>query len=124
MIIPQARANSIPYPFTGHTRSNPAAGAEIIAYFLQNMDLMIKQAVKEALEQTQLSQHSPANLPTMGSIELPMEITGLSKARIYALVSERGIPHSKRGNRLFFNRAELLAWVAEGSRAERKKLGR
>ena len=124
MIIPQARANSIPYPFTGHTQPNPAAGAEIIGYFLHNMDLMIKQAVKEALEQTQLSQHSPANLPTMGSIELPMEITGLSKARIYALVSERGIPHSKRGNRLFFNRVDLLAWVAEGNRAERKHKGR
>lgn len=54
--------------------------------------------------------------PEIGGIELAQEITRLSKARIYALVSAREIPHSKRGNRLFFNRADLLAWVQAGKR--------
>lgn len=53
-------------------------------------------------------------------IELAMEVTRLSKSRIYALVQQRGIPHSKRGNKLYFNRAELLAWVEEGKRQEKK----
>jgi excisionase family DNA binding protein len=57
-------------------------------------------------------------------MQLAQEITGLSKARIYALVSGRGIPHSKRGNKLYFNRTDLLAWVAEGNRAEYKQNGR
>lgn len=48
--------------------------------------------------------------PEAGGIELAQQITRLSKARIYALVSAREIPHTKRGNRLTFNRAELLAW--------------
>ena len=56
----------------------------------------------------------------IGGIELAVQITRLSKPRIYALVSERALPHKKRGNRLFFNRAELLAWVETGNRAERK----
>ena len=63
---------------------------------------------------------SPA-LPEVGGIELAREITRLSKPRIYALVSERGIPNSKRGNKLYFNRAELLAWVSAGRREEQKK---
>ena len=58
--------------------------------------------------------------PEVGGLALAQEITRLSKPRLYALVSARGIPHSKRGNKLYFNRSELLAWVAEGHRAERK----
>lgn len=52
----------------------------------------------------------------VGGIELAQQVTRLSKPRIYALVSARGIPHAKRGNKLYFNRAELLEWVAQGKR--------
>lgn len=52
----------------------------------------------------------------IGGIDLAQEVTRLSKARIYALVSARNIPHSKRGNKLYFNRAELLEWVSAGKR--------
>ncbi|WP_375374088.1 helix-turn-helix domain-containing protein [Hymenobacter aerilatus] len=56
------------------------------------------------------------NLPEVGGIELACEVLRLSKPRIYALVSERSIPHMKRGNRLTFSRSELLNWVKAGSR--------
>ena len=56
--------------------------------------------------------------PEVGGIELAQEITRLSKPRIYALVSKRGLPVAKRGNKLYFNRAELLAWVNAGKRGE------
>ncbi|WP_369810998.1 helix-turn-helix domain-containing protein [Hymenobacter aranciens] len=55
--------------------------------------------------------------PEIGGLALAQEITRLSKARIYALVSARAIPHSKRGNKLYFSRTELLSWVAAGNRA-------
>ena len=58
--------------------------------------------------------------PEVGGIELAQEITRLSKARIYALVSKRGICHSKRGNRLYFNSTDLIAWVNAGKRGENK----
>lgn len=58
------------------------------------------------------------DVPEVGGIELAQQITRLSKPRLYALVSARGIPHSKRGNKLYFNRAELLEWVAAGRRGE------
>lgn len=56
--------------------------------------------------------------PEVGGIELAQEITRLSKPRIYALVSARAICHSKRGNKLYFNRTELLAWVNAGKRGQ------
>jgi excisionase family DNA binding protein len=57
-----------------------------------------------------------ASAPTTGGIELAQEVLRLSKPRIYALVSDRQIPHMKRGNRLTFNRAELVDWLNAGSR--------
>ncbi|MCR5888017.1 helix-turn-helix domain-containing protein [Hymenobacter sp. J193] len=65
-------------------------------------------------------QHLRSAHPTaaeVGGIALAQEVTRLSKPRIYALVSARAIPHSKRGNKLYFNRAELVAWLEEGRRA-------
>ena len=56
--------------------------------------------------------------PEVGGIELAQQVTRLSKPRLYALVSARGIPHSKRGNKLYFTRADLLAWVNAGKRGE------
>lgn len=67
-----------------------------------------------------------SSLPTItspdevGGIDLATEITRLSTARIYTLVSQRKIPHKKKGNRLTFRRSELLIWLDEGQRAERK----
>lgn len=40
-------------------------------------------------------------------------ITGISKGQIYRLTSERQIPHYKRGQKLYFNKVELEAWLLE-----------
>ncbi len=52
----------------------------------------------------------------LGGIDLAMELTGLAKPTIYSLCSERKIPHSKRGKRLYFSRQELLEWLKQGKR--------
>ena len=70
-------------------------------------------------EVTQILASAPAPAAEIGGMKLAMEITRLSESRIYALVSARDLPHSKRGNKLYFNRAELLAWVEEGNRTEK-----
>ena len=72
------------------------------------------------LEALQCLRNSTAAAPPeVGGIELAQQVTRLSKPRLYALVSARGIPHAKRGNKLYFNRAELLAWVEQGKRSSR-----
>jgi excisionase family DNA binding protein len=74
---------------------------------LESLLLEVKAALLQA----------PPTVADVGGIGLAQEVTGLSKNTIYALVSKREIPHSKRGNKLYFNRAELLLWVAAGNRA-------
>ena len=88
------------------------------AQFFDDLRAVVRHEVKQALGTT------AAPAAEVGGIELAREVTRLSKPRIYALVSARGIPHAKRGNKLYFNRAELLDWVATGKRGEGTARGR
>ena len=65
-----------------------------------------------------LYRQSPPIASENGGIELAQQITRLSKPRIYALVSARAIPHAKKGNKLYFNHADLMAWVNAGKRGK------
>ncbi len=84
---------------------------ELLNARLTNLEALALEALQH------LRTQQPA-ATEVGGIELAREITRLSKARIYALVSARAIPHHKRGNRLHFTRAELVAWVAAGRRGD------
>ncbi|WP_071885035.1 helix-turn-helix domain-containing protein [Hymenobacter sp. DG25B] len=83
---------------------------ELINARLNNLEAL-------TLEALQHLRSAPPAAAAVGGIELAQEVTRLSKPRIYALVSARAIPHSKRGNKLYFNRTELVAWLEEGRRA-------
>ena len=69
---------------------------------------------------SQFSVTSP--IDEVGGIDLAIQVTRLSKPRIYALVSARLIPHKKRGNRLTFRCSELLNWLDEGNRQMKGEL--
>ncbi|WP_460977487.1 helix-turn-helix domain-containing protein [Spirosoma knui] len=87
--------------------SNPF---EIINARLNNLEALALETLQSLRSSNQLP------LDEIGGIELAEQITRLSKPRIYTLVSQRAIPHKKRGNRLHFNRTELLEWVERGNR--------
>jgi excisionase family DNA binding protein len=57
-----------------------------------------------------------AEADEIGGIALAMTLTGLAKPTIYSLCSERKIPHSKPGKRLYFSRRELIEWIQNGRR--------
>lgn len=61
-------------------------------------------------------QNASKALSDIGGIELAEEITGKARATIYTLVAARKIPHSKKGQRLYFSRKELIAWIESGKR--------
>lgn len=71
----------------------------------------------------ELIEHLPSGaravVSEIGGIELAQEVTRLSKSRLYALVAARQIPHAKRGNKLYFTRADLQAWIAASQRNSR-----
>lgn len=76
---------------------------------------IVKEAIREEFNSLNSINH-PAPADEVGGIELARQVTRLSAARIYTLVSERKLPHKKRGNRLTFRRSELLEWLDEGNR--------
>lgn len=40
-------------------------------------------------------------------------LTGFSIGHLYRLTSGRGIPHFKKGRKVFFNKSELEAWLQD-----------
>ncbi|QKG53020.1 helix-turn-helix domain-containing protein [Hymenobacter sp. BRD67] len=87
---------------------------EAIARRLDNLEALLVEILTHL--------RSSTSIPKIGGIELAQQITRLSKARLYALVSARQIPHAKRGNKLYFTQAELQAWVMNGKRSSPKQL--
>ncbi|MBO3273129.1 helix-turn-helix domain-containing protein [Hymenobacter defluvii] len=83
---------------------------EVLDKRLRNLEALMQEILQH------LRAGAPVAEPMIGGIELAQEITRLSKARIYALVSARQIPHAKRGNKLYFTRNELQTWIAVGNR--------
>lgn len=81
---------------------------EAIDRRLSNLEVLLTEVLSH------LRATSPTTVPETGGVELAQEVTRLSKARLYALVSARQIPHAKRGNKLYFTRSELQAWITAG----------
>lgn len=76
----------------------------------------ITKAIRNELKGYFEQQEEKEREDEIGGIELAIELTGLAKPTIYGLVSERKIPHSKRGKKLYFSRRELLIWLTDGKR--------
>lgn len=76
----------------------------------------ISKAIRNELRGYFEQQEEKEREDEIGGIELAIELTGLAKPTIYGLVSERKIPHSKRGKKLYFSRKELLVWLTNGKR--------
>lgn len=82
----------------------------------------ISEAVRNELKSFFEGQEETKREDEIGGIELAIELTGLAKPTIYGLVSERKIPHSKRGKKLYFSRRELLEWLTTGKRKTRDEI--
>jgi predicted DNA-binding transcriptional regulator AlpA len=69
---------------------------------------LIQKAIASSIQSMQ-----PIEPPKeIGGIELAMEITGLSKSRIYALSKANKIPKLPGGSRLLrFSRTDLIEWM-------------
>ncbi len=76
----------------------------------------ISRAIRNELRNYFEQQEEKEREDQIGGIELAIEVTRLAKPTIYGLVSERKIPHSKRGKKLYFSRRELKEWLTEGKR--------
>ncbi len=51
------------------------------------------------------------------SIKQAAKILNLAPATIYNKVNKKEIPHFKKGKRLYFSKANLIAWLKEGKKS-------
>lgn len=49
------------------------------------------------------------------SVDEVADYLSVSKGHIYNLVCSRGIPHEKKGRRLYFIPSEIFNWIKEGN---------
>lgn len=86
--------------------SNPF---EEIAERLQRIEDLLSDIKRQQAEPVVTKNEAPRVM----TIEQLCEHFGVKKGTIYKLTSERAIPHSKRGKKLFFDRVKIDAWLLE-----------
>ncbi len=94
-------------------------------FLTQLSTVEIRQLFREELEnfftENRIGENK-AETEEIGGIDLAIELTGLAKPTIYSLCSERKIPHSKQGKRLYFSRQDLLEWIKNGKRKTQNEI--
>ena len=72
------------------------------------------RVLTELTRQVLSEREQSAYLPEILCSEDAARMLGLSKLTIYDMTSKKSLPHIKKGGKLYFERAELLAWVRSG----------
>ncbi len=70
--------------------------------------------VKEAMADGGVGKAPDTANEQMVSVAEAAKITGLAMNTLYDKTHRREIPHYKKGKRLYFRPAELIAWIANG----------
>lgn len=73
---------------------------------------LLKETLREVLIE-KITNNSP-RLPAILNIQQVSEFLHLAVASVYEKTSKKQIPHFKKGNKLYFNRTEIEAWIQEG----------
>lgn len=74
--------------------------------------------VMEKLDRLISAPQEKADQHTVLDIREASELLGKTVGTIYSLTSQKAIPFSKRGNKLYFFKDELLAWIKSGGKAD------
>ena len=85
--------------------------------FLTNLNeeefkIFLKQALSEIIGER--ITHSKSDLPDILDGKQAADFLRLKISTLYEKTCEKTIPHFKKGNKLYFHRSELEAWVKEG----------
>jgi excisionase family DNA binding protein len=89
---------------------------------LQNEVSETRQLVITLLDR--LNEPNPSKQPAdeLLTVGQAAELLNLTSATVYGMVYEKRIPFCKPGGRLYFSRADLIAWVKNGRKATADEL--
>ena|ERR1035437_1029757 len=93
--------------------------------FLTNIsEQEFKEFLKDALKEILSSEAGAAKqrLPEIMDVRQASEFLKLKVTTLYEKTSRKTIPHLKKGNKLYFHRSELEAWVKEGKVKTREEI--
>jgi excisionase family DNA binding protein len=94
------------------------AGTEFVMITPARIEDLIKSAVSHALREFPWEKET--SKPDRCHLEEAVEITGLSKSKIYKLTAFGEIPHKHFGGKLVFSRKDLDRWVEENTKPKRE----
>ena len=73
---------------------------------------LLRQSVRDVLQENQSNRRPEP--PDVLDIKAAAEFLKLKVSTLYEKTSYKQIPHFKKGNKLYFHRAELEAWIKSG----------
>ena len=82
---------------------------------------LIREAVRTELNILSRSTPQAATEPQEGGVDFALDVIKVySRSTLYKMTSEGTIPYKKRGRVLWFNRADLEQWLADGASTQRR----
>lgn len=76
------------------------------------LQTLLRSILLSILKEAAVLNHSRE--PEILDIKQAAQLLHLQPSTLYEKTSERSIPHFKKGNKVYFNRTELLNWVEAG----------
>ena len=88
---------------------------------LEEFREIIREEIHRAFKQLDFGS-STEDFDEILDVNKACQFLGVSKSTIYKKTSDREIPHSKVGKRLYFKRSELIEWISEGRQKTMKDI--
>jgi excisionase family DNA binding protein len=83
----------------------------------EQLQTLVQDAIRKVItEQSPKTTIAPAPVNDLLNITEAADFLHLAKPTIYGLVSQSKIPCMKKGKKLYFSKAELMAWLQQGKR--------
>lgn len=99
------------------TQDNTIPSFDSLPAFVAGLSRKV-DAIDRKLDMLISAPQENTDLHTVLDIKEASELIGKTIGTIYSLTSQKAIPYSKRGNKLYFFKDELLAWIKAGGKAD------
>ena len=83
----------------------------MVNYSESEFKALLKETLREIMQEANPISNGVSNIL---DVKQAAEFLRLKVTTLYEKTSRKLVPHFKKGNKLYFNRTELEAWVNEG----------
>ncbi len=91
---------------------------EQIPSVLGDIQNKLDYVISQLSTSVNLSQGQTEDPDGLMTLEQACKFIGKKPSTVYSMTSDRTIPFMKRGNKLYFLKSDLLAWIKSGNRCD------